>query len=98
MAIIGLGRSAMGQSVRQDLVNLLTATGLWEEEILVWPEADYRDRDFIEPRELAVIMAHLAASLDYSNFKSMIGKTADQRAKLDAYHEVWHRLAALQEQ
>ncbi len=41
-------------------------------------------------------MACLASTLDYDNFKSKIGRTPDQKSKLDAYHEIWGVMAELQ--
>ncbi len=80
--------------VRRDLVNLVR---LLEEnfEILEWPSADYRYRILVDQRDLGAIMAALALSLDYPNFKSQIARTRDQQPKLAAFHEVWAILAGL---
>jgi len=82
--------------VRQDLVNLLDLVRK-ELEILDWPSADYRFRIIVQHRDLGEIMAALAVSLDYANFKNQIANSPDQRVKLDAFHEVWAILAGLQE-
>lgn len=81
--------------VRTDLENLLKATGLTQ-EIQEWPKADYRYRIIAGQQEVFEIMSHLAESLDYDNFKSMIAETKDQRHKLHAYHDVWSIMAYLQ--
>ncbi len=41
-------------------------------------------------------MTCLAATRDYDTFKSKIGRTPDQKSKLDAYHEIWSVMAELQ--
>jgi hypothetical protein len=81
--------------VRQDLENLKHLTGTdWE--ILEWPLADYRYRVIVDQPAFAEVMAALALSLDYPNFKSEIAATPDQRAKLDAFHRIWGLLSDLQ--
>ena len=47
-------------------------------------------------QEIINIMSRLAESLGYSNFKSMIADTPDQRAKLQAYHSIWGVMMKLQ--
>ena len=81
--------------VKQDLENLLAATAL-QLELQDWPSADYRYRIIVGQQEVMSIMAHLAETLDYDNFKSMIGNTPDQRAKLHAYHDIWGVMMKLQ--
>lgn len=80
--------------VRQDLKNLRELTGNdWE--IQEWPLADYRYRVIVDYPEFAGVMAALALSLDYPNFKSQIAVTPDQRDKLNAFHQIWALLARL---
>jgi len=81
--------------LRKDLENLAKATAL-QHEIQEWPKADYRYRIIVGQQEVFEIMSHLAESLDYDNFKSMIAGSDDQRGKLHAYHDVWHTMAKLQ--
>ncbi len=81
--------------LRQDLENLLHVARL-RKEIEEWPEADYRYRFLGTKADVQQVMACLAATLDYDNFKSKIGRTPDQQAKLDAYHTVWTELARMQ--
>ena len=81
--------------LRHDLENLLHAAGL-RKEIEEWPGADYRYRFLGTEADVHQVMACLAATLDYNNFKSKIGRTPDQKEKLDAYHTVWSELARVQ--
>ncbi len=78
-----------------DLENLLHAARL-RKEIQEWPDADYRYRFIGSEADVDQVMACLAATLDYDNFKSKIGRTPEQRSKLDAYHEIWSVMAELQ--
>jgi hypothetical protein len=81
--------------IRQDLVNLLALVRR-DLEIHDWPAADYRYRIIVAQRDLGEIMAALAVSLDYTNFKNQIARSPDQSGKLDAFHEIWAILARLQ--
>ncbi len=47
--------------------------------------ADYRYRIVVDPKRLPEIMAALAETLDYANFKGVIASTEDQRDKLAVY-------------
>lgn len=81
--------------VRQDLENLRKQAGIdWD--ILEWPLADYRYRVIVDQKGFVEVMGALALSLDYPNFKSQIAATPDQRAKLDAFHQIWALLSDLQ--
>ncbi len=82
--------------VRQDLENLLASAGLPGREILDWDTSDYRYRFLASAEDVALLLGQLAATLDYSNFKSEIARTADQRARLPAYHRVWEEMMKLQ--
>ena len=79
---------------REDLENLLRLVGK-DLPIHEWPAADYRYRVIVGQRDLSNIMAVLAVSLDYPNFKSQIARTPDQHRKLDAFHRIWAILAEL---
>lgn len=81
--------------LRADLENLLHAARL-RKEIEAWPQADYRYRFIGSEADVAQVMACLASTLDYDNFKSKIGRTPDQKSKLDAYHDIWSVMAELQ--
>ena len=80
--------------LRADIENLL-ATRL-RKEIEEWPHADYRYRFIGSEADVAQVMACLASTLNYDNFKSKISRTPDQKSKLDAYHEIWSVMAELQ--
>ncbi|MBX7059636.1 MAG: hypothetical protein K1X75_16350 [Leptospirales bacterium] len=82
--------------VLQDLQNLVSAAGL-RQEIQTWPAADHRFRIIISSEQLARVMTALTNSIDYSNFKSMIGNTPDQKGKSKAYGSIWSTMYALQD-
>lgn len=78
---------------RQDLENLNALLDA-PREIHEWPGADYRYRILVENLdELETLLTRLARNLDYSNFKTRISTTPDQRSKLAAYHDLWANLA-----
>ena len=81
--------------LKQDLENLKKHSGL-DCEVLKWDTADYRYRMIVPADKIAGVFTVLLDSIDYSNFKSMVGKTEGQREKLGAYHEVWGIMEALQ--
>ncbi len=81
--------------LRSDLENLLHASRL-RKEIVESSHADYRYRFIGSEADVAQVMSCLAATLDYNNFKSKIGRTPDQKSKLNAYHEIWSVMAKLQ--
>jgi hypothetical protein len=83
--------------VRRDLENLQQA-GDFLFTIIETPKADYRYRAVVGGNTVKVILQLLATTLDYSNFKSKIAQTPDQRPKLSAYHTVWETLYRVQEQ
>jgi len=78
-----------------DLERALAACGLTA-EITVSPDADYRYRTKLSRDDLLKLLGVLGESLDYPNFKNEVAKDPAQRARLSAYHEVWHTLQALQ--
>ena len=82
--------------VRKDLENLLQLTDR-RAPIHDWSGADYRYRIIVTKAGFTEVMAMLATSLDYPNFKSAIARTPDQRDKLDAFHRIWAIMAHLQE-
>lgn len=66
-------------------------------DIECWPAADYRWRIILRDRaEVRELFGVLADSVDYPNFKGVIGTLPDQREKLPAYHDLWHGLMRLQ--
>ena len=70
------------------LENLKEHSGL-DCEVLKWDTADYRYRMIVPADKIAGVFTTLLDSIDYSNFKSQIGRTEDQIEKLHAYHEIW---------
>lgn len=82
--------------VRQDLLNLKELAAL-AGNVLTTPTADYRYRCYISGAELAAILAKLAATIDYPNFKDKIAELSDQRPKLTAYHRVWSVMQTVEE-
>ena len=59
---------------------------------------DYAYRIVISSETLLpLIFNNLARSIDYSNFKSKISATPDQRDKLPALHNIWEIMANYQE-
>lgn len=82
--------------IRGDLENLIGLVNM-DPQIHCWPGADYRYRMIVGESELSRIMANLALSLDYPNFKSQIARTPDQQAKLESFHQIWSIISRLQQ-
>lgn len=80
-----------------DLLSLLDTASMSSQAILVDKGTDYRFRVLLNLQELLAVMAALAQTVDYSNFKARIAALPEQRPKLEAYHELWWRLKELQE-
>lgn len=76
---------------RQDLENLLTLLGGALEGITIkeTPHNDYAYRILVNGQQKAAILAALGEEIDYPNFKGEIGRRPDQKAKLNAYHDIW---------
>ena len=81
-----------------DLKLLQTAVGstFARAKIHLTPDADYCARIFITDHAdgagdvtIDRIMSALGESVDYGNFKDMIGETPEQKDKLPAYHRMW---------
>ena len=76
---------------RNDLQNLVDRVPLPGTEIFDTPEADYAARIVTDRDTVSTVMAFLAESIDYSNFKGKVDATPDQRHK--PYHRVWDVMA-----
>lgn len=76
---------------RQDLQNLVDRAPLPECTVIDTPDADYAARIVTDRDTVRIVLAFLADSLDYSNFKGKIDSTTDQHHK--PYHEVWGVMA-----
>lgn len=80
-----------------DLDNLRNAAGLAEQVQESYPGSDYPWRLIVGSESLGKVFEALEATIDYGNFKGMIGATPDQRDKLDAYHRIWAEMDRWQE-
>lgn len=81
--------------VKRDIENLKALAEI-KRTVISTPDADYRYRLVVNKVEVLAALTCMANEIDYSNFKSKIGKTEDQRDKLNAYHEVWSVMAGVQ--
>lgn len=87
--------------VLSDLEELRRAVpGLRECSIHETRKADYRFRIVIPDSDKQVFMevfAVLGASVDYGNFKDMIGRSIMQADKKWVYAEIWHQMHQYQQ-
>ena len=81
--------------MREDLKNLIAASRI-DAEISTREESDYRYRVIVEESVVEKIMATLAETLDYDNFKSMIMRTPSQSDKASTYGEIWAMMYSYQ--
>ncbi len=77
---------------RGDLENLIEASGV-QATVLELPEADYRYRLVLDKAAFGLVMAALARSVTYSNFKDQIKHTPGQADKEPYYMRVWATMA-----
>ena len=89
------GKCHVRARIREDLENLIAASGI-EAEILTWDESDYRHRIIVKESVVEKVMATLAETLDYDNFKSMITETPSQSDKASTYGEIWAMMYSYQ--
>ena len=80
---------------KQDIENLIALVGL-EAPLHHTTDGDYAWRIIVGQPEVNAIMAALATSIDYSNFKGRIHETHDQEDKLPAYSRLWSQMLAYQ--
>lgn len=89
------GTLTVRSRVRGDLAALkqhyLPGLGLIQES----NDTDYRFRAVAPRAEMSAAMARLVDNLDYSNFKSEVGKQQGHK-RADLYHKVWDVLYHLQ--
>lgn len=76
---------------RQDIENLVARVPLQDTKIFDTPDADYAVRVVVDRDTVRTIMAFLAETLDYPNFKAKVDATPDQAKK--PYHKVWAVMA-----
>lgn len=74
-----------------DLENLIAAVPLPGADIIETPQADYACRIIADKNTVLLILSQMGETLDYSNFKSKIDDTPDQKHK--PYHKIWDVLA-----
>lgn len=82
--------------VKGDLENLRSLTQM-EQPVITTPDADYPFRLIVSGAQKAQVIEALGEAVDYPNFKSAVGKLQGQRAKLTAYHDVWHTMTGTEE-
>jgi hypothetical protein len=80
---------------KQDLENLIALADL-EAPLHHTTDGDYAWRIIVGQQEVSAIMAALATSIDYSNFKDRIHGTPGQEDKLPAYSRLWSQMLAYQ--
>ena len=73
---------------REDLENLNALAGT-SYTVHCSENADYRWRMVVSGEEARALIAKLAADIDYSNFKGVVGRTPGQQDKLDILHQIW---------
>ena len=79
----------------KDLENLIALADL-EAPLHHTTDGDYAWRIIVGQQEVSAIMAALATSIDYSNFKDRIHGTPGQEDKLPAYSRLWSQMLAYQ--
>ena len=80
---------------KKDLENLLALTGLTA-RMHHSKDGDYAWRFVVEHDDVNAIMASLATTIDYPNFKSRIHELPDQKGKLPAYSRLWMQMLSYQ--
>lgn len=85
---------AVRARVRNDLVNLLEASGI-DAKIIRTEDADYMFRIQITDSGLATIMGVLEESVTYSNFKNEVAKVQGKK-RAAVYEGIWWKLLQLQ--
>jgi hypothetical protein len=76
---------------KQDLENIIALEAV-EARMHHTTDGDYAWRIVVGQTEVSAIMAALANSIDYSNFKNRIHDMPDQKDKLPAYSQLWSRM------
>ena len=76
---------------RRDLQNLIERVPLADCSVVDTPDGDYAARIVTDRDTVRSVMRFFAESLDYGNFKGVIGRTPDQSHK--PYHKVWEVMA-----
>lgn len=79
---------------KQDLDNLKKLARCRVSVEQSWPGSDYPWRMIVSRTTRDRIMEALGSDIEYTNFKSEVGRRPDQAGKLHAYHEIWALMAA----
>ena len=79
--------------VKKDLENIVNGMNLVN-RVLRSDGNDYQYRIIVNKEQMLAVMQWLGEQVDYSNFKSEIDSTPDQRDKHDAYHSIWGVMAS----
>ncbi len=74
---------------KRDLMNLRELAGLEAAVEKSYPGSDYPWRIIATRGQKDAAVEALGRDIEYSNFKSAVGREPDQAGKLSAYHEVW---------
>lgn len=82
---------------REDLEQLAQVAGAGD-PVASHVGSDYPWRILCPAADLPRFMNALTASIDYDNFKSAIAANPAQRSKLDAYHDIHHRMVEWQQE
>ena len=76
---------------KQDLENLIALAKI-AAPLHHTTDGDYAWRIIVGQQEVSSIMAALATSIDYKNFKDRIHDKPDQKDKLPAYSRLWSQM------
>jgi hypothetical protein len=82
---------------REDLDQLAMAAGTGT-PVASYAGSDYPWRILCSTADLPKFMSALTTSIDYGNFKSAIAASSTQRRKLEAYHDIHHRMVEWQQE
>ena len=80
---------------KRDLENLVALAAI-EATMHYTTDGDYAWRIIVGQAEVRAIMAALANTIDYPNFKDRIHEKSDQEDKLPAYSRLWSQMLAYQ--
>ena len=80
---------------KKDLENLIALAAV-EATLHHTIDGDYAWRIVVGQKEVSAIMAALATTIDYPNFKNRIHDKPDQEDKLPVYSRLWSQMLAYQ--
>ncbi len=82
---------------REDL-DTLSKTIALPEPVESYSGSDCPWRILCDPADLTRLFALMSASITYGNFKSAIASNPTQNDKLEAYHDIHHRMLGWQQE